>query len=299
MTPGVDIELLADYVGGALEGNQERAIADLIATVPSWGRAYRALVTADVAIRDALATAPPEPIPADVAARLDAAFAVPRHVVAGRIDPAESPPGRPRTATAPRTRHSATGPGRSARRRRLLPVVGTLVAVLFVVAVGGRYLLSSANRSSSNSAGAPASVEDQNANPGSGGVTAEQPAKSSGLDYTPGTLPPLGAPVPRSAHDSFAPSPNTSTKGLNGQSAPPPALDRFSAPGALVTCLNAITTEVPARVGTRAQLYDLSRFQGQPAVIVVYVLDGLVSSVLVAGADCGVGGAHLLYRVPA
>ena len=75
----VDIDLLADYIGGALDGPEEAAVAGLVADDPGWRETYellRAGMTAVGADLRALG-ARPEPMPADVATRLEAALASP------------------------------------------------------------------------------------------------------------------------------------------------------------------------------------------------------------------------------
>ena len=72
-----DFDLLADFVGGALDGTPEADdVRRLVSTDEAWAEAYGALVTAEVAVRDRLTAlgADPLPIPADVAHRLDTAL---------------------------------------------------------------------------------------------------------------------------------------------------------------------------------------------------------------------------------
>ena len=78
MSGQVDHDLLADYVGGALEGTRAHdEVAHLIATVPAWRRAAEQLMAALDAtaldlgrLRDT-----PEPMPADVVERISDALA--------------------------------------------------------------------------------------------------------------------------------------------------------------------------------------------------------------------------------
>src|SRR5437762_2651621 len=77
--PDVDLDRLADYVGGALDGTPEAdAVADLVATDPRWSAAYSGLIDADLAVRSDLAAVArePQPMPPDVLSRLTAALAV-------------------------------------------------------------------------------------------------------------------------------------------------------------------------------------------------------------------------------
>jgi hypothetical protein len=74
---GVDIDLLADYVGGALDGTPDKArVADLIVDDPAWRDAHALLAggVATVGLQLSTFGAVPEPMPADVFARLDAAL---------------------------------------------------------------------------------------------------------------------------------------------------------------------------------------------------------------------------------
>ncbi|MFI5495469.1 hypothetical protein [Actinoplanes sp. NPDC051859] len=73
----VDFDLLADYVGGALDGTPDEAVVSaLIVGHPAWRRAHAELSAATEAMTAALHSwgAEPEPMPADLVARLDAAF---------------------------------------------------------------------------------------------------------------------------------------------------------------------------------------------------------------------------------
>jgi hypothetical protein len=75
---GVDFDLLADYVGGALTGTpDEAAVADLIAGDPTWQTAHDELAEAMASVGAELSAlgAASEPMPAEFVVRLDAAFA--------------------------------------------------------------------------------------------------------------------------------------------------------------------------------------------------------------------------------
>ena len=73
----VDFDLLADYVGGALDGTPDEAVVTaLIEGHPTWRAAYHRLTGGVAAVTAGLQSwgAEPEPMPADVLARLDSAF---------------------------------------------------------------------------------------------------------------------------------------------------------------------------------------------------------------------------------
>jgi hypothetical protein len=75
---GVDIDLLADYIGGALSGTpDESVVATLIADDPAWQAAYESLSGGMAAVSAELGRLEAEPMPAEVIARLDAALASP------------------------------------------------------------------------------------------------------------------------------------------------------------------------------------------------------------------------------
>ncbi|MGH3738921.1 MAG: hypothetical protein ACRDT6_25480, partial [Micromonosporaceae bacterium] len=72
---GVDLDLLADYAGGALQGtpDQER-VAALVDSDPSWAHAQQQLTAANTLVAADLAALGPEPIPVDVAERIESAL---------------------------------------------------------------------------------------------------------------------------------------------------------------------------------------------------------------------------------
>lgn len=166
----VDLDLLADYVGGALDGTPEQALVErLISTAPQWRDAHRDLVRAMSPVREALARLGAEQpaMPEDVTARLDAALdatartALPAEIPAeipADPTPAASPtPAGPVPAgPLPRLAGSSgpggqAGPGRpigsggraaaarrpgAARRRRWMRLTGPAAVAAAVVAVG-------------------------------------------------------------------------------------------------------------------------------------------------------------------
>jgi hypothetical protein len=74
----VDIDLLADYIGGALSGTpDESVVATLITDDPAWRDAYDELSGGMAAVGAELARLAPEPMPADLAARLDILLTTP------------------------------------------------------------------------------------------------------------------------------------------------------------------------------------------------------------------------------
>ncbi|BCB80600.1 hypothetical protein Pflav_070100 [Phytohabitans flavus] len=104
----VDFDLLADYVGGALDGTPEEAVvARRIAEEPTWAQAHAALVEATGSVEASLVAwgESAEPMPAEVADRIATAL--------------EQQPQRPALSAVP---DESAGPRRTARRaRRRLP----------------------------------------------------------------------------------------------------------------------------------------------------------------------------------
>ena len=112
----VDIDLLADYVGGALDGTPDHAtVAGLIAGDPAWRAAHDALADGMTAVGHELGAlgATPEPMPAEFAVRLEKAFA------SGIADPAPIDP----ELAAPTVPHlkPVRGDGASGRRLTAVP----------------------------------------------------------------------------------------------------------------------------------------------------------------------------------
>ena len=73
-----DLDRLADFVGGALDGTPEADdVRRLVSTDTVWAEAYASLVTAEAAVRDELGAlgAQAPAVPADVQQRLEAALA--------------------------------------------------------------------------------------------------------------------------------------------------------------------------------------------------------------------------------
>lgn len=77
---GVDIDLLADYLGGALDGTPDEAtVAALIAGDPAWRSAHDTLTGAMASVETSLRALgrESEPMPADLAVRLERSFSTP------------------------------------------------------------------------------------------------------------------------------------------------------------------------------------------------------------------------------
>lgn len=284
---GVDIDLLADYVGGALDGTPDEArVAALIVDDPAWRDAHALLSDGMAAVGDSLRDwgAEPEPMPAAVVTQLDSAIAeiggaAPasgRHLVAVRETGVD--------------RKEAQRPRPSRRTLRWGASLAAAAAVLAFAGIGVSYLGSS--NSSSDTATSGAAGEAKAAPQVQAGVPLTAVISNSGIDYGPGTIAngPLkqfsasdaGNP-PRSSRQAASPSPaSMSAEGLAD------GLARLRPREALQTCLDAIGAENGAGP-IIVQTVDYARFSGKPA-LVVHFTAGNGSWAWASGPDCGLRG---------
>ncbi|HTJ39757.1 MAG TPA: hypothetical protein VL738_41625 [Dactylosporangium sp.] len=287
-----DLDRLADFVGGALDGTTEAEdVRRLVSTETSWAEAYAMLVTADAAMRDELhalgAEAPA--VPLDVQQRLDAALAS-----AVTAPPADAP-----VVDLARAREAR-------KRRRMRWAVGLTAAAAALVcgAVGVQALRSDVMSDTKSDSAAPAAAPNGTretraaGGSGSGADLSAQPGGgviSSGRDYGRGTLGQLaGQAGQKSTNSQNLQGAEAGTSPMVAQ-APGPTnvpspLARLSQPAARAACLAAITGEY----GGQVSLVDYAAFEGQAALVVV--VDGTRVGagkrlIVVVGPDCGVGGA--------
>lgn len=290
-----DFDLLADFVGGALDGTPEADdVRRLVSTDEGWAEAYAALVTAEVAVRDELTAlgADPLAVPADVEHRLNAALQA--AVVTPRPDAPVLDLARAREAR----RH---------RRQRWAIGLATAAAVLICGGLGVSVVISGQTAknetvTSSGDAGRDEAAPQQ-VPPGSSGGTrasarADAALVASGRDYGPGTVGQLAQASPPAAAMAGEGSGNAdTTKSSVKPEGVPAELRRLQDPVARAACLNAVVGEY----GGQVALVDYARFQGQPALVVI--VDGTRLGagkrlVIAVGPDCGIGGAIAdeLYR---
>ncbi|MDG4778306.1 hypothetical protein O7614_01420 [Micromonospora sp. WMMD961] len=314
----VDGDLLADYLGGALDGTpQQEEVARLVSTDPAWVEAYAQLATAMTEVRASLARwAEPSPeMPQAIVDRLSAALAAAEPTSGGlstehRVDvgdasstppvvPAQGRPGRrPTTSTTARPVHrTSTGPGRRWRERvrRGGPVAAVTVAVV-AVALGLTQLSGSVSHDTGVTAlNQPASAPDGVAGAGTARTTG--PALRSGTDYTPQTL--------GNEQGSVQSAPNPSRAAGNTPGAQPEAdaggsrrpmtdgldqLARLTDETALTTCLSAVTAE-HGNGPLVIEVMDYARFQGEPALVIRFTDATGARWAWVSGAECGVPGS--------
>ncbi|MEH1164914.1 hypothetical protein V6V47_05975 [Micromonospora sp. CPCC 205539] len=290
----VDDDLLADYLGGALDGTPQHAeIARLVDVDPAWAQAYALLAPALTKVHADLARwADPSPeLPPEFADRLAAALAgVPADRNATSADvaspvvvPSQGGGSRRPTEPGPAT---PTGPGRRRRRwaRRGAPVVA--VAAVAVVAVG-----LGLNRSMTNSdtAGTSALTQAEGA-----AARTTGPTLRSGTNYSPETLgeaAKAGSPDEQRASGSPGEQPRVDAEG--GSRPTPTGLDslaRLTAEAALTVCLTDIAAE--HRVGPLVfEVIDYAAFQSMPALVVRFTDAAGARWAWVSGPECGLPGS--------
>jgi anti-sigma factor RsiW len=272
-----EFDRLADYCAGLLDPAEEVAVERLIATDPRWSRAHAALTAAQPLVDRALAGLPEEPIPADVAARLDRALA--REASTAGTGAVVVDLGRARLSSA------GVEPLRQATRLwRRAALATTAVAATFAVCAGGYTLLrgQGVSNSATSSAGGKAAVAPQ---AGSGFSESSAP-RASGTNYTHDTLGRAPLTSLRAAPNAAVPAPSHQPGSMDAEdsAAVPPGLARLTDPAQLQACLN----QIQAVEGGSVTGVDLARYQGAPAVVVV-LAGGRVTAVA-AGPDCGLPG---------
>jgi hypothetical protein len=280
-----DIDRLADYIGGALDGPDEAEVARLVAEDPRWRETYDLLAPGMTAVATELKTmgSAAEPMPDDVAVRLDEALAAEprRHlsVVPGAGDTAKS---RPR------------------RRLRWAVPVAAAAGVLAFAGFGVDYLVSQ-NGGAADQATSATGSNAERAAPMMGSDAAgtapevrESQIRESGTNYTSATLATASAlfAAPDPAQKPAA-SGGQRVTGLGASE-----LDRLRARTALQACIDAIARfngTGPIAIET----VDYARYDGRPALVVRFTSAGATWA-YVTGPNCGTPdlGADVIHRVP-
>jgi hypothetical protein len=332
---GVDFDRLAEYLGGALDGTPAAAeIEHLVTHDARWREAYAALGAALDRVRNDLGRlgATREPMPADVVGRLEEALRAGPQAVGASASPGSTDDARPaarqpvrRSATAgraigapPASRPARDGVGPPTRRHRSrgrwTRWAGLTAAAAAVVALGalganvlGGRLPSNGDNATSANGGYEGSGRDDQA-PAAPSVTAGGVAltvQASGSDYRPDTIATLGRRLAAPARASQSAAEGTADKGV----APRPAADldavpgelrRLTDPAELSACLTALITgyRAPASV----QAVDYARFEGRPAVVVIFADGDGGRWAAAVGPHCGLpwAGANERFatRVP-
>lgn len=320
--PDHDVDLLADYLAGALEGTPAEAeVADLVSRDPVWASAAADLGRASSAVVADLAGwgSAPEPMPAAVADRLFTALA---HTTAdgsgsGTTTTAAGP--RTDTSTAPEPSSAGRGglsvvPGEGGRarpRRRRWPTrwSGPLSAAAAVLAFVGLGVWAvprmGGDATDSGSAASAPEMHDDGTNGRSGGTQSARDGLRSGLaalpvrrfaatgaNYREDSLDQAARATPRATEKATAPA---QVLGF-GRDVPPVAADsvpeqlrRLTSVSALIACLTAIGEAHPDPA-VYIDLVDYASFDGSPALVVVFADNTGARWVWAAGPGCGLPG---------
>jgi hypothetical protein len=273
----VDHDLLADYVGGALEGTPEAdRVAGLIATSTAWRTAADSLTRALGAVSQDLQTFSGygESMPPDVVSRFDDLFASPSFAVS---------PAAPKDPLASRKLdHRVAAPRRKSWRKWAVPVAAVIAAF------GGFLVVRGFPSTTSPTAGLGAADSAARESVTAAGAPGPVPTISSGTNYSRQSLPLL-------APSAAAPAAQPDTHNKSEEVLPGSTFFSRSSPSTstLQACLEAVASVLP---GTPT-LVDYAKFEDKPA-LVISITSGTQRWMFVAGPDCGPAGAAEIYRAP-
>ena len=250
MSAQVDHDLLADYVGGALDGTPEaKRVEALVASSPAWRNAadeLRAAMRAVDSDLEALRRSP-ETMPPHLVDRFDELLASPAMApLAARpaLDPlAERKPQR-------------STPTRARRWRRWAAPVAIMAAAVTFFAIGN--LPSLTNRNNSPASAPEAVLDTEKKVTAAGGDPI--PTITSGRQHNRSSL--GGA---RTTSDTAAPATKPGTSPgqlLNVEGIP--ELQRLMNTAALQACLDAVAVVLPGKV----TLVDYAYFESKPALVI-------------------------------
>lgn len=273
----VNYDLLADYVGGALEGTPEQErVAGLIATSPEWEHAAHELTTALGGVQRDLEilrqTA--EPMPEDLAARFEGLFDRPRR------DPLE-----PRVVT----RHSKqAGQAKARRWKRWAAPVAVAAAALGLFAIGKLPTLVAPAMNSADSGRTSTEVAAD-----APGAMAQVPVQTATTwqRYDRNNLAQQQWLAQGAAPFSSRSGVDTATGKASEEGVE--QLQRLLDQSALRQCLNAVNAVLPGTV----DLVEYAYFEGNPA-LVISITSANGKWLFVAGPNCGQLGPDERYRTP-
>ncbi|MEW2382450.1 hypothetical protein AB0873_10235 [Micromonospora sp. NPDC047707] len=292
----VDHDLLADYLGGALDGTpDEVTVAWLVEGDPAWAEAYARLAPAVAEVRaDLLAWGgAAEAMPADVTDRIAAALATEAAPSgaghAAPVVPSQPHGGSRRPGGVPRSGVPATtGPGR--RRRRWARVGAPVALAAVAVTAAGLLGLDQLGSRNGDDSAVTGTARDEAAPAAAQPFRTAGPPLRTGADYTPEGLGALPASVRAQQFSSPGSASEPATNSEGGRVAGPIGLDRLEDPAALTACLIEIGTE--HRNGPLVvDLVDYARFQGRPALVVRFTDAAGARWAWVSGPECGVPGS--------
>lgn len=285
----VPIERLAAYAAGDLDATAGVEVEAHVLLCAG----CRADVEALNHVARDLAEVEPVTMPADVAARIDAALA--------GADAPTGPVGDVLPMASPRRRPSFAG------------IAAVAAGVALVAAVSVPVLTGGRNTAEDAGSGAPAAL-------GPAREAAETKRIESGLNYTTDNLSPtLATALTRPAYAAEGTAGDTSGAAPGRVSAPPAspqagskavsrppaagpvtdvkttsALRLATEPGRLAACLSGLAASQSLPEARKPLLVDFARFEGKPAVVIVFPTEqrGRIRAdrvdVWVVGARCGV-----------
>jgi hypothetical protein len=292
---GVDWDLLADHLGGALAGTPDEArVERLISTDPSWARAATELSAAMDRVTGDLRTLPTLTMPDDIATRLDHALGV---AAATPDVAAGAHTGRP----AGESRRPAAHPGTRRRRRVTRWSAGLAVAagVVAFAAIG----MSGWDPDQTF----PGLIGTEGGDDGAGQAEpdAAQPPEvqassplmvATGSDYDSTTLAITepAAPSPRLGPENLPSPPQqapTDSEEFNTADGVPPAVPDplvrlWTDPAERTECLDMIATLIqppPVSINT----VDFATYEGEAALIIWATAGDGSRWAWVSGSGCG------------
>ena len=286
LTPA-EIDRLADYIGGALDESDRAAMARLIADDPRWRETYELLAPgmATVATELRALGSAAEPMPADLAARLDEAFA------------AAPAPDRHLSVV---TGGDRSRPARPRRRLRWAVPVAAAAGVLAFAGFGVDYLANQSGARDTATSSAAGSAEQQSkpmmgadAAGVASGVRDDQ-ILASGTNYTAATL--AVVPVAPAAAQNTVPK-TAESQGRRVSEFSGRELDQLRSRDALQACLDEIA-RVAAAGPISVETVDYARYSGKPALVVRFTA-GTATWAYAVGPNCGTPavGANVVQRV--
>jgi len=314
----VDRDLLADYVGGALDGTVDGTTVECrIAADPAWAAAHSELVAALQTVESVLAVwgGAPEPIPPDVVVRLSAALAAEGlrephvgHLPADRRSASQSTsrtsqlrPSRPALAG----RHPdgpATAGGHPSRpiaaagrrRRRRWPRLAALATAMAAFAgIGLNQLLSGTIVRDAGTVAeggqAVAAPEPDSETPHALLEPLPYQVLVSGTDYQRATLVPAMLLAGQRVAATTTPGVGQDTS-VELDPTPVAELAALTDPTMLTTCFDAIRVE-HAKGAVAVEFIDYATFDGAPALMIAFTDPTDARWAWVSGPGCGQPGA--------
>ncbi len=309
---GVDVDLLADYIGGALAGTpDESVVATLIADDPAWQDAYAELSAGMAAVGAELGRFELEPMPAELAARLDAmltspiaeAAPIPAELAAPPVPHLSAVRGPDAVGDGAQGVRDEKSPERrrgrqahAARRLRWATPIAIAAGAVAFVGFGLDYLAGRQSNSSDSATSAGAGLADTKAENAAPAAPGQMQILSTGIDYTATTL--TAAPDAQALSAPDAGGASSFEKSTPRAAAQGDELSRLRPSQALQDCLDAIGLANGS--GPISPLtVDYARFDGKPAIVVRFTAgNGLWA--WASGPSCGSqsGDADTLGKAP-